>query len=226
MKKEIDLLKNENENLKNKMKEKFLEFDDLLQEEKNKKNRERELKNYLIGESISTIKYFKDYSLIVNGIKSQLTNLKHKTLILKLIYKSSINGQNAKDFHYYCDNKGPTVSIIKTKNNVIFGGFLNINQSDKGGTTRDENSFLFSFNNNKIYKNNKKENAGKFYKGLGPYFCYGINISEDFKQLNKHEVRTREDSKLAWNSFAYDYELNDGDQYFNIEEIEVFQVLC
>ena len=227
-------LKIENENLKRQLKEyeeslnllqiKFIGFEDLFEEDINERKRDKNIKMYLIGDNISNIKYYKDYLLIANGIIDQL-KLENKTLRFKLIYKSSRDGQNAKDFHYFCDKKGPTVSIIKTKKNIIFGGYLNINWENKGNENRDDKSFLFSFNNNKIYKNKKKGYGGYFDEKRGPYFGYGINIFEDFNQTKMHCVRLTEDSNYAWNSFGYDYELNNGDEYFDIEEIEVFTVL-
>ena len=39
----------------------------------------------------------------------------------------SENGFTSKDFHYYCDNKGPTLILIKTSNDVIIGGFTPFN---------------------------------------------------------------------------------------------------
>jgi FtsZ-binding cell division protein ZapB len=127
-------LKNENDNLKKQLKEyeeslnsllkKFNGFEKLFGKEIDEKKRDIEIKKYLIGESISTIKSYKDYSLITNGINDQLTKFNSKTLKLKLIYKSSRDGQKAKDFHYFCDNKGPTVTIIKTKKMSFLGDFL------------------------------------------------------------------------------------------------------
>ena len=42
----------------------------------------------------------------------------------------SINGRTSKDFHKYCDNKGPTLTIVKTTKNKIFGGFTPLNWDD------------------------------------------------------------------------------------------------
>ena len=39
------------------------------------------------------------------------------------IFVMSINGSTSKDFHKYCDNKGPTLTIVKTTKNKIFGGY-------------------------------------------------------------------------------------------------------
>ena len=33
------------------------------------------------------------------------------------------DGDSAQKFHEKCDNIGPNISIVKTKDNLIFGGF-------------------------------------------------------------------------------------------------------
>ena len=40
----------------------------------------------------------------------------------KLLYRASCNGWAASNFHSCCDNKGPTVTVIKS-GNYIFGGY-------------------------------------------------------------------------------------------------------
>ena len=47
-----------------------------------------------------------------------------------LCYRASQDGWSAQDFHRHCDNKGPTVVLIKA-NNCIFGGYTDKNW---GGT--------------------------------------------------------------------------------------------
>ena len=41
----------------------------------------------------------------------------------KLIYRSSENGYTAKSFHECCDDKGPTLIVIKSSGGWIFGGY-------------------------------------------------------------------------------------------------------
>ncbi len=43
-----------------------------------------------------------------------------------LQYRASRDGWNASDYHSYCDNKGATITLIMTKNNVLCGGFIKI----------------------------------------------------------------------------------------------------
>ena len=48
----------------------------------------------------------------------------------KLLYRASRNGWAASNFHSYCDNKGPTLTVVKS-GNYIFGGYTD--QSWSGG---------------------------------------------------------------------------------------------
>ncbi len=41
----------------------------------------------------------------------------------KLLYRSSEHGYTAKSFHEYCDDKGPTLMVIKSSGGWIFGGY-------------------------------------------------------------------------------------------------------
>ncbi len=43
--------------------------------------------------------------------------------ILELIYCGSVHGWKYDDFHRECDNKGPTITIIKCKSGKICGGY-------------------------------------------------------------------------------------------------------
>ncbi len=50
----------------------------------------------------------------------------------KLLYRASENEYSAKSFHKYCDNKGPTVVIIKSSGGWIFGGYTTQSWSGDG----------------------------------------------------------------------------------------------
>jgi hypothetical protein len=43
-----------------------------------------------------------------------------------LCYRASRDGWSSQDFHKHCDNKGPTVVLVKA-NNCIFGGYTEQN---------------------------------------------------------------------------------------------------
>lgn len=52
--------------------------------------------------------------------------LKHFDFKWRLCYRASRDGWEPQDFHSNCDNKGPTVTVVKANDN-IFGGFTDQN---------------------------------------------------------------------------------------------------
>ena len=69
---------------------------------------------------------------------------------LKLLFKMSKDGDTTQSFHKYCDNKGPTVTIIETEDNYQFGGFTNGSWHSKFSWENHGKDFVFSINKKKI----------------------------------------------------------------------------
>ncbi len=46
-----------------------------------------------------------------------------KVLSLELLYSGNKHGWSCEKFHELCDDKGATITIMKSKANKIFGGF-------------------------------------------------------------------------------------------------------
>jgi hypothetical protein len=90
----------------------------------------------------------------------------------------------------------------------------------------DPNSFVFSINKLKIYENMKKEkNAVCHSSGWGPIFrsdAFAV-WNANFFSYNKQRVGTKERSNFG--SMDIDYEINNGEEYFSIKELEVFQII-
>lgn len=66
---------------------------------------------------------------------------------LDLLYRGSRDGFNSTDFHELCDDKGPTVTIIKDREGNIFGGYLDKSWNNYEGWIASENAFLFLLRN-------------------------------------------------------------------------------
>jgi BTB/POZ domain-containing protein KCTD9 len=47
-------------------------------------------------------------------------------LKLNLLYKAKRDGFKTKDFHSRCDDKEPTISVIKSEHGKTFGGLTNL----------------------------------------------------------------------------------------------------
>src|SRR5204862_3281879 len=89
-------------------------------------------------------------------------NKKNIPYDFKLLYRSSRDGINSKDFHRNCDNKGATIWIAKIKDSTqLIGGYnpLDWNGNSRWKTTAD--SFLFNFTNGKEFSSAKVSYVNK-----------------------------------------------------------------
>ena len=89
-------------------------------------------------------------NLIINWIKEK-TN---KSIIkFEKIFTMDENNSKGEDFHKCCDNKRPTLILIRTTENKIFGGFTPLNWNNEGKCLIDESdqTFIFSLNLMKKY---------------------------------------------------------------------------
>ena len=71
---------------------------------------------------------FENSSILSTELRQTLTSLLKDTLTsashnYALIYRASRDGWAAADFHSGCDHKGPTVTVVKSNGNYIFGGY-------------------------------------------------------------------------------------------------------
>ena len=132
-----------------------------------------------------------------------------------------------KYFFDKCGNKGPTISLIKTKKGRRFGGFSKIEWKDDYGTIRlkDNNAFLFSLDNMKKYNILKPEVAIACYPDQ---YCLvygnngdgkGIYLSSSFL----YDYCTENQSNRVYD-VSSDYCLS-GENEFLVEEVEVYQII-
>jgi len=49
-----------------------------------------------------------------------------KTSEPRLLYRASRDGWGASDFHRMCDDKGATVTVVKSSDGYIFGGYTDV----------------------------------------------------------------------------------------------------
>ena len=68
-------------------------------------------------------KLFSDTQLVSQQYDTKLREWLGNDGKWKLLYRASEHDYTAKSFHEYCDNKGPTLMIIKSSGGWIFGGY-------------------------------------------------------------------------------------------------------
>lgn len=160
---EVIKYKNEedNENLKNEIKENKINEGS----EKNNDNRD----NYLSNNSFIIKNDIEKQNLIINWIKQKIKN---NFINFELIFRMSENGKNSDIFHKLCDLIGPTLTLIKTTKNRVFGGFTPLNWDDKSSNKNDETNqtFIFSLNLMKKYDIIDKDKKSIICKTAGPIF--------------------------------------------------------
>ena len=64
-----------------------------------------------------------------------------------LIYKASRDGFDAAAFHTRCSNRGPTMTIMKSNDDHLFGGYTAIPWTSDGSYKEDSTAFLFTLSN-------------------------------------------------------------------------------
>ncbi|KAL7551469.1 hypothetical protein ACHAWF_016770 [Thalassiosira exigua] len=165
-----------------------------------------------------------------------------------LLYRSSRDGLSAADFHSKCDNQGCTITVIKTTNGFVLGGYSDVpwtsgSRSIRRGRYRpcallseqrdSEKAFLFVLSGSDVSvpckmksKNaigavsHKSSNGPAF--GSSPYdlYMHGSYMDNPAKVgLNLgHDFESGPSAILATNETGHSY------AYFSIEEMEVFQV--
>ena len=140
-----------------------------------------------------------------------------------LIFRMSRDGAHCSDFHRCCDNKGPTLLLIKTDKNYRFGAYTPLNwvtpSSGEINDPSDNITFLFSLNKMKKFTKipGKNPHTARSQKDYGPLLGFGPDLG------------VNADMRTGWSNndtYLTNRELHDGgsNDNFNISEMEVFQV--
>ena len=167
---------------------------------------------------------------ILYGIKKKYSEIekvvaKIQSILLKgakftIVYKATELGDKAAIFHQKCDNLGISLVLIETVKGVRFGGFTT--KSWKGNCEQkiDDDAFVFSVDKNKIYEVINNEMAIGCYPKFGPvFFGCQIRVYDNFFSKNCTTCRKKLNFKTT-----EDYELNNGEQFFVVKDIEVYSI--
>ena len=153
-----------------------------------------------------------------------------------LLYRASRDGYHASAFHAKCDGRARTVTIIKIKNNYIFGGYTSAAWSSTAGFTIDSAAYLFRFRSNGVSTYNKygvityNQNPWYYYaiyssSSLGPtfggYYYYGYHYQHDIMTPTRPDVESGSCTKT---SFGVASNVLAGATTWSTSEIEVFQI--
>ena len=144
----------------------------------------------------------------------------NKILNLNLIYKATVDGDKAVDFHSKCDQAENSLVLVETDKNARFGGFTSCSWSGNCEEKFDENAFVFSLNKFKIYDIIPGSKAIACYPNCGPVFlgCQ-IRIYDDAFTNGGSTFK----KGLNYNT-EEDFELTGGEEHFNVKDIEIYSI--
>jgi len=173
-------------------------------------------------------KIFKNSTILTNEQSLSLCNITNipSNQTLSLLYQASRDGFKASDFHSKVNGIRGTLTLIKTIDNFVFGGYT---EADWGGSSYqyDSNAFILSLTNsfNKTFKLNIKQSydAIHAYSSYGPTFGGG----HDFYISDQSNINTYSYSYISgyeMPSFGYSTTLLAGSYNFKTFEIEVYSV--
>ena len=186
----IKNLEEENKNLKqeNSKKDKIIESlntnqpnsninvnmnqENMNNEIENGNNNEEEIDENSINTDI--INTQEELDFIENRLK-EINYFQNKDIKYQLLFKGTKNGDKSLNFHIKVDGVRNTLTLVKTKKGVRFGGFTSQIWNQAGGIGKvDPLAFCFSFDLKKIYNSQPNQIAILCSDGYCSYFK-GIN---------------------------------------------------
>ncbi|RIB28068.1 hypothetical protein C2G38_2028848 [Gigaspora rosea] len=167
------------------------------------------------------------YEVSRTVLRKFLTKLKFKvsnpSYNFKLLFKESEDGFTPTDFHKKCDNKGPTLTVLKVKGeDEILGGYNPYNWDSPAEQKEipTKKSFIFKFNLNNpenfVFSRAKRyrKAAIKLSSHHGPNF-------KDLRMTND----SQDGSRWRYSHKFYDKKIRDSESdTFSVDDYEVFQV--
>ena len=216
LKKKVQILENENVNLKN-----LVQNLDLRIKELEKIKIKEEEEKYKID---SKIFFGKDE---IEFIKNRLNEIFfNKKISFNLLYRATRDGDKPSNFHSKCDNITQVLTLYKTTKGIKFGAYTDIGFDCSSQWKKDLKSFIFSLDKRKIYNAIGDHQVG-CYEVIGPSF--GLNdvaiyLFDNVPILSQKSYGHHTNKKISSFIGLNDYEINNGEEYFNLQEVEVFQV--
>ena len=148
-------------------------------------------------------------------------NKANKKITLNLLYKATVDSDKATAFHDKCDHAQSSLVLVETDKGKRFGGFTTCSWAGDCEEKKDEDAFVFSLDKMMIYENIPNEDAIGCYPKFGPIFL-GCQIRIYDNAFSKGGTTFEKGLNYYTEE---DYELTGGERYFNVKEIEVYDVI-
>ena len=146
----------------------------------------------------------------------------YKKISFNLIYRATRDGDTTNDFHKMCDDKSPTICIMKTPKGFIFGGYTTVlfnNNENREVKLKDDKAFVFSLNKREKYRTQDESRSIL----ISPKHLIIFGNGSNSIQIENNALTSKDHCSNPKVSYGYDLNLTE-DKYFSIVEIEVFEV--
>ncbi len=144
----------------------------------------------------------------------------------KLVYRASKDGFGSEKFHAKCDGISRTLTVIKSTNGNIFGGYTDQAWSSNDDWITDPNAFVFSL----INKYKRPFKASCLNDGTKAIYCsslYGPTFGgQDIRVFTNSNVNEFSVTCLSFrygNYWPDDMNVLSGSTHFSTVDIEVYQ---
>ncbi|XP_063712190.1 uncharacterized protein LOC134840354 [Symsagittifera roscoffensis] len=175
-------------------------------------------------------------SVAVNRINSYFEDRNIVPKQITLLYRGSQQGFSAKSFHAKCDNRGPTLVVVRSKadndnpRGQVFGGYTTAEwQMQHANKIGSKDDFLFSLEWKEALSIQQTGNAIKTAEHMGPQF--GVN--PELKLGHECHKETSENSLSKLGSKSATFQTPSSGEtsfvrgptgYFVCDEYEVYSV--
>ena len=147
---------------------------------------------------------------------------------MELLFRGTRDGMYSKNFHEKCDNKGPTITLLRNDKGNIMGGFSPISWTCEGGYHRENNCFIFTLSNIYNYEPTKfksKNNGNEVYHTIdnGPCF-YDIWIRNDFVNNTEAYFSSKFQDTYGKGNSMFTGNTDNNNRKITLNEVEVYKL--
>ena len=187
----------------------------------------KEIKNEKISNNIdSKIVNNEEIEFIVNYLQ-QTSLYQNKKINFNLLYRGTRDGDNTINLHQKCDKYKNVIILMKSEQGNRYGGYSNIGwESREKGKLEypiDDNAFLFSIDNQKIFEAIKGKNEICWIESDEYGLCFYTTLVFYNNFLTKENTNLSYGLSLNFKNCTKN-DFNSGLEKFKFSELEVFHI--
>ncbi len=144
----------------------------------------------------------------------------------QLCYQKSRDGASSSTFHSNCDNKGPTMTVVKATNGYVFGGYSGTSWGGCCYYTGNSNNYLFSLTGNTKHAWYRYGNYQYHHSSYGSCFGGGHDFCLDSSNMQSGYSNLGHDYQCATGSYGSSScrDQFSGSYNWTTSEVEVYYI--